>query len=147
MSSKPFKPLGAYGLVGIAVATLGLGLVGGVGTVFLSDLPGQAGLILTVVVLSLVMAVALWLCAWWWGRVDEAAREAHKWSWFWGGSCGMVVGAICLLTISIRGADISLPASLGETPADLLVAGMIGILAFQIVGYLIAWAWWWLARR
>ncbi|MGO4409159.1 MULTISPECIES: hypothetical protein [unclassified Brevundimonas] len=147
MSSKPVKPLGASGLIALTVATMVLGLLGGVGSASLSELPGQTGLFLTVAVLALVMAATLWLCLLWWRRVDEAAREAHKWSWFWGGSCGMIVGAICLLTLSLRGSDIPLPASLGETPHDLLVSGMMAILAFQLIGYAIAWGWWWLARR
>jgi hypothetical protein len=147
MSAKPAKPLGASGLLAIAAATVVLGLLGGVGSGFLSEMPGWTGLLLTVLVLSLVMAVTLWLGIWWWRRVDEAAREAHKWSWFWGGSCGMIVGLIGLLTVSLRGADIPLPASLGQTPSALLVSGMMAILAFQLVGYGVAWAWWWLARR
>ena len=147
MSSKPAKPVGALGLIGIAFGTLIIGLLGGVGSAFLSEMPGQTGLILTVAVLALVMGLALWLGIWWWRRVDEAAREAHKWAWFWGGSCGMLLGFICLLTVSLRGADIPVPASLGQTPHDLLVSGMMTILAFQIVGYGVAWAWWWWARR
>ena len=147
MSSKPAKPLGALGLIGLVVGTLVIGLLGGFGSAVLSDMPGQAGLILTVAVLVLVMGLGLWLGIWWWSRVDEAAREAHKWAWFWGGSCGMLVGFICLLTVSLRGADMPLPASLGATPHDLLVSGMMAILAFQIVGYGVAWAWWWLSRR
>lgn len=146
MSSKPLKPLGAVGLIGIAVATLVLGLLGGVGSAFLSDLPGQVGLILTLACLCLVMVATLCLCVWWWGRLDEAAREAHKWSWFWGGSSGMIVSAICLLTLAFR-ADVSLPTWLGETPQELLVSGMMTTLSFQVIGHGVAWAWWWLGRR
>lgn len=147
MSSKPVKPYGAPAFVGMAVGTLVLGLVVGLGAAFLSEMPGQVGLTLTAVLLALGMAGALWLGMAWWRRVDEAAREAHKWSWFWGGSCGMAVGFVCLSIVSMRGADVPLPAWLGTAPQDLLVSGMMAILAFQVVGYLIAWAWWWLARR
>ena len=147
MSAKSVKPIGVSGFIVFALGALVLGLVGGVGSVFLFDLPGMTGLVLTVAVLSLVMAATLWLGIWWWRRVDEAVREAHKWAWFWGGSCGMIVGAIGLLTLSIRGTDIALPASLGEAPSELLVAGMMAILIFQVTGYAIAWGWWWWARR
>jgi hypothetical protein len=147
MSSKPVKPIGAPALVGMAVGTLVLGLVVGLGAAFLSDVPGQIGVLLTAILLALGMAGAMWLGMGWWRRVDEAAREAHKWSWFWGGSCGMAVGFVCLLTVSMRGADLPLPTWLGETPQDLLVSGMMTILLFQVVGYLIAWAGWWWARR
>ena len=139
--------MGASAMVGMVVGTLILGLVVGLGTAFLSEMPGQLGLILTALLLALGMAGAIWLSMGWWRRVDEAAREAHKWSWFWGGSCGMAVGFVCLLTVSMRGADLPLPTWLGTTPQDLLVSGMMAILFFQIIGYTLAWAWWWLGRR
>lgn len=147
MSSKPVKPFGLPGFIGLLVLMLILGLLGGVASAFSADMPGQLGVLLTAAVLAVVMGGSLWLGVWWWRRVDEAAREAHKWAWFWGGSCGMILGFICLLTVSLRGADIPLPASFGQTPQDLLVSGMMAILGFQIVGYTIAWAWWWLGRR
>jgi hypothetical protein len=147
MSSKPLKPFGLPGLIGLVVLMIVLGLLGGVASAFSADMPGQLGVLLTAAVLAAVMGGSLWLGVWWWRRVDEAAREAHKWAWFWGGSCGMLLGFICLLTVSIRGSDIPLPASFGETPHDLLVSGMMAILGFQIVGYGLAWAWWWLGRR
>ncbi len=87
------------------------------------------------------------ICIWWWRRLDEAAREAHKWAWYWGGSTGMLVGLVLMLVLTTRPADIVLPASLGQTPADLVGAGMIITLGFQLVGYGLAWAWWWLGRR
>ena len=31
--------------------------------------------------------------------------------------------------------------------ADLVAAGMIMILGFQLIGYGLAWVWWWLGRR
>jgi len=52
-----------------------------------------------------------------------------------------------MLVLTTRPADIVLPASLGQTPADLVGAGMIITLGFQLVGYGLAWAWWWLGRR
>ena len=30
-----------------------------------------------------------WLALNYWRAIDEAAREAQKWAWFWGGSGGM----------------------------------------------------------
>lgn len=146
-SRKPLKPLGAPGLIAVVVATLFLGLLGGLAAAFLTEQPGRMGVILTAVTLSVVMAGALGVAAWWWRRVDEAAKEAHKWAWYWGGSCGMLVGGVGLLTLSIRGGDIALPASLGETPAELLALGMMAIMMCQTVGYLIAWAGWWWSRR
>lgn len=147
MSSKPFKPLGARGLAVVAGATLALGLIGGIGAALLSEQPGLGGLFLTGGFIALVMGAALLVSVWWWRRMDEAAREAHKWSWFWGGSCGMLVGLALLLTLSVRDAAITLPASIGSSPVEILTAGMMAILLFQLTGYAIAWLWWWLARR
>ena len=55
--------------------------------------------------------------------------------------------ALANASLVLRPADIAVPASLGETPADLIGAGMLAILLFQLIGYGLAWAWWWLGRR
>ena len=83
---------------------------------------------------------------WWWAKLDEAAREAHKWSWWWGGSSGMAVGAVLLLTLAIRN-DVTKLAWIGAQPADYFQAGIMAILSFQMIGYVVAWAGWWFARR
>lgn len=146
MSSKSFKPLGVRGALLVFVVSLALGVLGGVLGVVLSDQPGVAGFAMTAAMLALVMAGTLLICIWWWRHLDEAAREAHKWSWFWGGM-GMAVGAVLLLVLSLRRDEILLPRWVGETPPDLLLSGMMAILLFQVAGYSLAWAWWWLGRR
>ena len=57
------------------------------------------------------------------------------------------VGAVLLLVLSLRRDEILLPRWVGETPPDLLLSGMMAILLFQVTGYSLAWAWWWLGRR
>lgn len=143
---KTVKPLGARGLIGIALFVLVLGLVGGIGAGFLSDVPGVGGLVGSGVFLLLVMAGTLVISAWWWRRLDEAAREAHKWAWYWGGCTGMVVGMAAVLTLATRDIEIErfLPAD--TNAGDLIVTGMMSILLFQLAGYTLAWGWWWLAR-
>ena len=147
MSFKSFKPLGVRGALLVFAVSLGLGLIGGVLGVILSDQPGVAGIAMTAVMLALVMAAALSICTWWWRHLDEAAREAHKWAWFWGGTSGMAVGAVLLMVLSLRREEVVLPQWAGETPPELLLNGMMAILLFQLVGYGLAWAWWWLGRR
>lgn len=147
MSSKSFKPLGVRGALVVFVVSLALGVLGGVLGVVLSDQPGVAGFAMTAAMLALVMAGTLLICIWWWRHLDEAAREAHKWSWFWGGMGGMAVGAVLLLVLSLRRDEILLPRWAGETPPDLLLSGMMAILLFQVAGYGLAWVWWWLGRR
>ena len=143
---KTFKPLGVGGLAGMIALLFVLGLLGGIGSAFLSDLPGVGGLIGSGVFLIAVMAATLAVSIWWWRRLDEAAREAHKWAWYWGGSAGMVVGLAAILTLTTRDVDLArfLPAD--ANPGDMIVGGMMSILLFQLVGYTLAWAWWWLAR-
>lgn len=143
---KTFKPLGVGGLAGMIALLFVLGLLGGIGSAFLSDLPGVGGLIGSGVFLIAVMAATLAVSIWWWRRLDEAAREAHKWAWYWGGSAGMVVGLASILTLTTRDVDLArfLPAD--ANPGDMIVGGMMSILLFQLAGYTLAWGWWWLAR-
>ena len=58
-----------------------------------------------------------------------------------------ILGAVLLLVLSLRRDEILLPRWVGETPPDLLLSGMMAILLFQVAGYSLAWAWWWLGRR
>ena len=143
---KTVKPLGATGIVGMVVVLFVLGLIGGIGSGFLSDLPGLGGLIGSAVFLMLVMVGTLAITVWWWRRLDEAAREAHKWAWYWGGSAGMVVGMAAVLTLATRDIEIERFLPVDTNTGDLIVGGMMSILLFQLAGYTLAWAWWWLAR-
>lgn len=89
----------------------------------------------------------LWLSARWWVGVDEAVREAHKFSWFWGGSAGMVVvGAVALPLLRIANGSV---AQLGLTPAEaeMFVTGVGFTLAVMLVGYGLCWAGWWISRN
>ncbi len=86
----------------------------------------------------------------WMRSIDEAAQEAHKWSWYWGGSGGMAVGAVlvCLATLP-QASSIHIPSWLeGRTdPAAYAATGAFAILLLMLAGYILAWAWWWLRRR
>lgn len=144
---KSTKPLGAKGVAAMLGVMLLLGFVGGLGGGFLAERPGSAAFWATVLFTSVLMAAVLGVSVWWWRRLDEAAREAHKWAWYWGGSSGMLIGLVLMLVLTTRPADVAMPVSLGVTPADLVGAGMIITLGFQLVGYGLAWAWWWLGRR
>jgi hypothetical protein len=146
-SIKRKRPLGlgAFALMLLGVAVLG-GIAGGVGG-FLGDQAGGYGFAVTTLAICLAMAVGFAACIWWWRGIDEAAREAHKWAWWWGGSAGMGVGGALLIGLSIRAEDLAMPSNFGSTPADIFVSGMMSILLFQLAGYVIAWAGWWLKHR
>jgi hypothetical protein len=77
-----------------------------------------------------------------WRRLDEAAREAHKWAWYWGGSAGLVA-VLAMLMLGDRAFDLA--ADVGLT--NSFESGITAVLLLQVIGYLIAWAWWWLRRR
>ncbi len=89
----------------------------------------------------------LWLSARWWAVADEAVREAHKFSWFWGGSAGMiVVGAVAIPLMGVARGSIE---GFGLTPAEagLFLSGVGFTLAPMLLGYLLCWAGWWIIRN
>lgn len=142
--ARPRKPQSFVKLLALC-AGLGL-IVGGAGG--LADGLGLEVPPVAVAVTVLALGVAtLWLSARWWAGVDEAVREAHKFSWFWGGSAGMVVvlaAALALLQVA-RGTV----EGFGFTPADagVFVAGVVFTLTLMLVGYGVCWAGWWLTRN
>lgn len=79
-------------------------------------------------------------------RLDEAAQEAHKWAWFWGGSSGMGVGLIVLAIEPYFGWGLG-PDAYGDAPISPYYLGGLISAAFGCAGYLLAWAVWWLKRR
>ncbi|CAN7278141.1 hypothetical protein [Brevundimonas sp. LjRoot202] len=146
MTRQPKRPfgLGTYLLMVGGLAVVGA-ILGG-GAALLGEQPGLFGLVLSFIPIFITMVIVGFVSIWWWRGIDEAAREAHKWAWWWGGSGGMAFGAILLITLTAR--DGVLPVATRElSAADLVVGGMMTILLFQLVGYAIAWAAWWLKRR
>ncbi len=142
---KRVSGLAAFALV--TVTTLVLGGLAGLGSAFLGDQPGAVGLGVTAALISAAMALVLVATVWWWRQIDEAAREAHKWAWWWGGSGGMGVGLVLLLTLMLRAENQPLAAGFGSTSGEVFASGMMSILLFQITGYGLAWAGWWLKHR
>jgi hypothetical protein len=100
------------------------------------------GLPLSLLTVMLFLVPAVWLGGLYWHRIDEAAREAQKTAWYWGGSFGLGFGVI----------GVSLFARLGFAPPDasptlLMTYGAVGVAAAQLIGFGIAWALWWARRR
>lgn len=80
-----------------------------------------------------------------WRRLDEAAREAHKWAWFWGGSLGIAPG---FLAATWPHQNMRLAAELGfAQPEELIKFGAHAVLASMMLGYAIAWGVWWFRKR
>jgi len=83
-----------------------------------------------------VLAFMAWTMAVYWRNVDEAAREAHKFAWFWGGSGGlMLIPPIApLISTSL------LESWFGpHTAYEWALGGVIAVVTLEIVCYGLAW--------
>lgn len=143
----------ALSLAGV-LAIMVLVIVGAVATVFASDrglIEEDTALLAIIGVMAvLMMALALWLGFAWMVRIDEAAREAHKAAWFYGGSIGLAVGGVFTILATAPPAErLAIPSPFdGRTdPAAYAATGALGMMALMLVGYAVVWGWWWLARR
>ena len=87
---------------------------------------------------------AAWFVLQYWRALDEVAREAHKWSWYWGGSAGMGL-AFALLMVKGIGLASYFPAD--ASPYKLMTYGGIVVVIGQLLGANVAWVAWWLSRR
>ena len=143
--SKPRRPFGIRAFAGSLLVVAFLGAFAGGGAAVLGEGAGRAAFAVNVAFFSVAMAVAMGACIWWWRGIDEAAREAHKVAWWWGGTGGMAVAGVILLSLTLPEAGEALLE--GASNQDLLAAGMVAVVGFQILGYTIAWAVWWLRHR
>ena len=103
-----------------------------------------------VAVLAIVgMAVSFAIGTLWMRSIDEAAQEAHKSAWYWGGSAGLAIGGVALILAMLPGAaSWTLPGLMDRTdPAAYAAMGAVGLMTLMLLGYGVVWAWWWLARR
>lgn len=102
------------------------------------------------VVALLLMVGAFWIGVLWMRSIDEAAREAHKWAWYWGGTAGMAVGGVFMLLSAVpRETPLQVPLIMGGTPdpAGYAATGAFGLMMLMTLGYSIAWAIWWWRHR
>lgn len=93
---------------------------------------------------SMIVAIA------WMRSIDEAAREAHKAAWFWGGCGGMAVGGVFVVLASLpQAASLQLPSWFEgrADPAAYAATGAAALALLMVAGYTVVWAWWWLVRR
>ena len=108
--------------------------------------PGHPVAFLAWAVISLIATlVASVFC---WRALDEVAREAHKTAWMWGGSFGMVAAFVAFIAAREHWPHLlETGFGGGRSPADLVELGLMGVVTAQMVGYLLVWAGWWLAKR
>lgn len=97
-----------------------------------------------VVVIAGSLAAAAWIGAVYWRTLDEVAREAQKWGWYWGGTTGLVVAAILVGIFPDRVVAWA-GTQLSQTDLVLLTGQLI--IGVQLIGFLVGWAVWWWRRR
>ena len=96
------------------------------------------------------MVTALVVALVWMRFIDEAAREAHKFAWYWGGLSGLATGGVFVILATLpQAASFDAQAMFGvrDDPAAYMALGATLLAAVMTAGYLVAWAAWWLKRR
>jgi hypothetical protein len=120
------------------------GLAGGVGAAAAEFAPGPWKFWIALLALALTMTAAIVLMIKWWGQIDEAAREAHKWAWWCGGNAGLAFGVVVVMALIYQGESIGF---FSLSSMDALTYGAGALAVFPVAGYSIAWIWWWWRRR
>lgn len=109
----------------------------------------------TLILLALAAVWAATLVAYHWKRLDEAARAAHRWAWYWGGSSGLAL-AIAAVGLSMNWPELAAAfAGLAQhfeggkfSPLQAhLFLGVMFTGGMQALGFLGAWIIWWLTKR
>lgn len=111
---------------------------------------GRQGMIWALLPIAIIFAgISFWVGALWMKSIDEAAQEAHKWSWYWGGSAGLAVAMIgYAISFLPEAAQWALPTISGRTdPVAYAVTGGLFVIGLLIAGYTVAWGLWWFQRR
>lgn len=128
----------------ILVACFLAGGVTGAASYLLSDLEIALPRGLLFVASLMVIAAMFVASIVYWRNIDEAAREAHKFAWFWGGAGGLLV----ILPMAALATSDRLVAVFGQRePSEWAIFGVVSLLTVQLAGYGLVWAGWWLRQR
>lgn len=96
------------------------------------------------------MVTALVVALVWMRFIDEAAREAHKFAWYWGGLSGLATGGVFVILATLpQAASFDAQSLFGvrNDPAAYMALGATLLAAVMTAGYLLAWSAWWMKRR
>lgn len=111
------------------------------------------GFVMPLALVAMVWAAAMATIHW--KRLDEAARAAHRWAWYWGGTIGLA-GAMIFAVLSMMFPDVtSFVSQIGEPLVNpklppeqsYLFLGVMLAGVAQGIGFLGAWVYWWAAKR
>ncbi len=134
------RALQAYGrTLGRALATLAATVTLTMGLRYCPEAPRTIELAAQLAVAAVCAGLALWALAPWWRSQDEAAHEASKSAFFWGGQFGIAF-ALLLGLIEMTATPFQRP----RMPEWML--GVIVAIVCQSVGYVIFHMVWWLRR-
>jgi len=142
MSRRRTLVIGGY----YATAALGSLLIWGVAAITISRRAAlaqasTAWLMTTAYAAAMAWALGfLWL---YWRRLDEAAKEAQKFAWFVGSIAALVLTAPIMMFFRLG----ALPLPHGAPPGVHFALGWVMLALLQLLGFLIAWAGWWWAKR
>lgn len=151
--NKNLTPVIVRSLVGLLIL-MALLFVAGVVVGFLSakgSLDADRALVWVVAAMAvIIMTGGMVVTVAWMRSIDEAAQEAHKAAWFWGGTAGMMVGGILIiLTVLPQARTWAIPSGFEgrADPAAYAATGGAAMMLIMVLGYTIVWAWWWWRRR
>jgi hypothetical protein len=105
------------------------------------EAPSTTWLLIAAYTVAMAWALAfLWL---YWRRLDEAAREAQKFAWFYGSIAATLLSVPIMLVLRLH--DTLLPGHAG--PGVYFALGCMFLWIAQGSGFIVVWAGWWAARR
>ncbi|MEM6904214.1 MAG: hypothetical protein AAF556_13335, partial [Pseudomonadota bacterium] len=85
-----------------------------------------------------------------WRTLDETARKAHKFSWYWGSTIGIAT-VIVLVLLDRSGLNfiqsLADAGTLGENSSEAFINGAYAIFLLQTVTSAGVWGIWWLRMR
>jgi hypothetical protein len=127
----------------VLIGCVSIGAVTGFVWGFLEGLDRPLPMPVQLTVAAVLLVVGAGASIYYWRLIDEAAREAHKFAWFWGGSTALILALPTLFFI-----DASIwEALLGAHDTRYWVmAGVQAVVLIQLAGYVLAWVGWWLFR-
>lgn len=149
MTPTPRRPrLGPRAtFLSLLLTCLLLGAVAGTASALLRPEDGIMSALVPGLILALVFVAVFFISVKWWRTLDEAAQEAHKWAWWWGGSWGMAAGFIVIGALYLLDRDDAVGGLLGNSPSAIFYHGAMAIVLAQTLGYALCWSLWWLSRR
>lgn len=108
----------------------------------------QAMTIAGIIAGTLIMMAAMIYSVRWWRGVDEAVRQAHSWSWYWGGTTGLAcVGIFYIVSVFTDGVVSQRLVEMLDVAGREVELGVGMATVPMLLGYAIAWAIWWLRHR